>query len=83
MLDLHVDAPESEVAQVVEDAGAVVCTDRSPVIVQQNPGRPEDGWNGVLAGERAGTRLNLTYTRVVVPEGASALGWTEACPDHG
>lgn len=76
-----VEAPVDEVADVLDEEGIRLVRDRDPMIVQQEPGDPQGGWNGGLArqaGDR--TSLVLTYNNVDVDSLAASGGWGEACP---
>jgi hypothetical protein len=82
-VELRVTTTVSELATTLENAGAVVVSDRDPMIVQQNPGKPESGWNGsVRAGEHGASLLGLTYNNVEIESPQSALGWAEVCEEY-
>jgi hypothetical protein len=80
-VELRVAADEKRVAAALLDAGVVVVRDREPMIVQQFPGRPSDGWNGGLRADRAATVLGLVFNNARHTSGPAALGWSEICPD--
>jgi hypothetical protein len=81
-VELRVMTTVPQLAELFANAGAVVVSDRDPIIVQQNPGKPESGWNGsVRAGEHGASLLGLRYNNVEIESPQSALGWAEACEE--
>ena len=78
---LRLDAPPQRVADFVEQEGMVVRRDRDPMIVQQIPGAPTEGWNGSLEARRDGSVLKLVFNNVTRSGWSGAVGWAEVCPD--
>jgi hypothetical protein len=76
---LTVEAPPARVAVVLEAEGIVVRGDREPMVVQQFPGNPRDGWNGALDWEGDHSVLGLTYNNATPSRSAAAIGWAEVC----
>lgn len=70
-------ASPNDVARHLAERGVEIRTDRDPMIVQQNPGQPERGWNGTLQARPAGSRLGLTYNNVR-GQGPGAT-WAKLC----
>jgi hypothetical protein len=79
-VELRLDAPPQQVADVLESEGMVVSRDREPMLVQQIPGNPRDGWNGVLATSGDDSTLGLVYNNATHSAWSGAVGWAEACP---
>jgi hypothetical protein len=77
---LRLDAPPRQVADVLESEGMLVSRDQEPMHVQQIPGNPRDGWNGVLATSGDGSTLGLVYNNVTHSSWSGAVGWAEVCP---
>lgn len=74
---VQIDASRDQVADVLEAEGVVVVRDdREVFTVQQEPGEPRAGWNGVLEDADTTTSLGLTYNDVEVDEPG---GWAEVC----
>lgn len=79
-VELRLAAPEERVADVLESEGMVVRRDREPMIVQQVPGSPRDGWNGVLAAAADGSTLRLVFNNAAHAGWDGTVGWSEVCP---
>ncbi len=79
-IELRLDATQGRAADVLQGEGMVVLRDRDPMIVQQIPDNPSDGWNGVLAGKGDGSLLTLVYNNVRHSGWSGAVGWAESCP---
>ncbi|GAA1408318.1 hypothetical protein [Catellatospora coxensis] len=79
-VELRLAAPEAQVAEVLESEGMVVRRDREPMIVQQVPGGPRDGWNGVLAATADGSTLSLVFNNATHADRHGTVGWSEVCP---
>lgn len=79
-VELRLAAPEERVADVLEREGMVVVRDREPMVVQQVPGVPREGWNGVLAGAADGSVLSLVFNNATHSDRQGAVGWSEVCP---
>lgn len=78
---LRLDAPARQVADVLESEGMVVSRENQESMhVQQIPGNPRDGWNGVLAMSGDGSILGLTYNNATPSAWSGAVGWAEVCP---
>lgn len=77
---IEVNADTERVADVLAAQDVVLRRDRDPMVVQQEPGKPQQGWNGGLASADDGALLSLTYNNVTPGSFAEAGAWTEACP---
>ena len=53
--------------------------ERDPVVVQQEPGDPQGGWNGGLDARDGRTVMTLAYGNVDIDSAAEAGGWGEPC----
>lgn len=79
-VQVRIDAEQREVADVLEAQGVVLRRDRDPMHVQQEPGEPDQGWNGALESSDGDALLGLTYNNVT-PDGPAEVGaWAEECP---
>ncbi|MEU8075381.1 hypothetical protein AB0B31_08010 [Catellatospora citrea] len=79
-VELRLAAPEGQVADVLESEGMVVRRNREPMVVQQVPGAPREGWNGVLASAADGSVLSLVFNNATHADWHGAVGWSEVCP---
>jgi hypothetical protein len=79
-IQVRLDADQGEVADILEEQGVVLRRDRDPMVVQQQPGEPDRGWNGALESSDGGARLGLTYDNVEPDGPAEVGGWAEVCP---
>jgi hypothetical protein len=77
---LRLDAPEDRVARFLEEEGMVVRNDREPMIVQQIPGDPTDGWNGSLAAAGERSVLTLVFNNAERSGWSGTVGWSDSCP---
>lgn len=77
---VRIDGDPDRVAPLLEAEDVVLVGDRAPMTIQQEPGDPADGWNGVLeAGGDGASTLGLTYNNVVLEGAGEAGGWAEVC----
>ena len=77
---VRIDDDRERVAQLLEAEDVVLDRDRSPMTIQQEPGNPAGGWNGVLETSDGGaSSLGLTYNNVDLDGVAAAGGWAEVC----
>lgn len=77
---VRIDADRDRVAPLFEAQDVILDRDRNPMTIQQQPGDPAGGWNGVLeASDDGASSLGLTYNNVVVDGVAEAGGWAEVC----
>jgi hypothetical protein len=76
---VRVDASPERVAELLEDEGMVVLSDREPMLIQQTAGDPVHGWNGTLIASGAGTVLGLAHNGVTAPKAGRSIGWLEVC----
>ncbi|HEX5614137.1 MAG TPA: hypothetical protein VFZ83_03185 [Acidimicrobiia bacterium] len=82
-LSVRVDTAASvaDVVAVLRAQGAVVRDDRDAPIVQQYPGQPSRGWNGVVEPSATGSVLALVKNNVATDEASVAPGWLPICPE--
>jgi hypothetical protein len=74
---VRIDADRHQVARILE-AEDVVVTDA--MVIQQERGNPQGGWNGVLEVSAGGaSSLGLTYNNVDIDGVDEAGGWAEVC----
>jgi hypothetical protein len=81
-IELRLDAPQQRVADFLKSEGIVVVADRQPMIVQQIPDNPTEGWNGTLAASGDKSILALVYNEATRSDWSGAVGWAEVCPDN-
>jgi hypothetical protein len=79
-VQLRIDADRRRVADILEAQGVVLRRDRDPMGVQQEPGEPDLGWNGVIESSDDDAPLGLTYNSVEPDGPAEVGGWAEVCP---
>lgn len=78
-VELHLDASPRNGADVLVGEGMIVRPDREPMIVQQVPDGPNEGWNGGLTASDSGSVLGLTYNNATRSGWSGAVGWAEEC----
>jgi hypothetical protein len=81
-VQVAIDAPQERVAKVLTDADVVVVGHREPMIVQQIPGEPGVGWDGILAASGSRSTLSLEHSNATHSGWSDALGWGEVCADR-
>jgi hypothetical protein len=73
-------APQSEVVEALRAKTRVVIHDNGDQqVVQQFPGQPSRGWNGILAPSGSGTRLELVKNNVHTSDTSIGVGWLPVC----
>jgi len=75
------EASAADVVAVLGAADVVVRDDRDAPIVQQYPGQPNRGWNGVVEPSATGSVLALVKNDVATDEASIAPGWLPVCPE--
>lgn len=82
-VQIKVNADTERVADVLEAEDVVLVRDRDPMVVQQERGKPQLGWNGVLESADDGSLLGLTHNNVTSGSFAEAGAWAEVCRSAG
>jgi hypothetical protein len=78
-MELRIDARRERVVDALKGEGMIVRSDREPMLLQQIPGKPDEGWNGSLVASGDDSILYLLYNNAT-HDWPDALGWADVCP---
>lgn len=79
-VSVGVDGHPTQVADVLERHGVLVKPHGGFLIIQQRPGRPNEGWDGTLRGDgESAASLDLVMHDVPVEAPLDEPGWAEEC----